>query len=220
MSAESALPPIVLASASPRRAALLDRLLLPHVVDPSAIDESGRPGESAGARVARLAAEKAAEVGRRHPDAWVIGGDTEVVLDGAPLGKPSDAEEARRMLARLSGRTHLVLSSVALLRPGVAPSVEVVPTRVHLRPLDAPTIEAYVATGEPLDKAGAYGIQGLGATLVERIEGDYTAVVGLPVTALVRLLERAGLVWRFARGWTTGAGTSDAGASEVGRGAE
>ena len=198
---DGGLPEIVLASASPRRTALLDRLHLPHSVDPSDIDESFRADESAGSRVARLAVEKAEAVRRRHPHAWVIGGDTEVVLDGVSLGKPVDAEDARRMLGRLSGRAHLVLSAVALVRPSARPDVDVVSTRVHMRPLEGTTIDRYVATGEPLDKAGAYAIQGFGSTLVDRIDGDYTSVVGLPVGALVRLLERAGLVWTFADGW-------------------
>ncbi len=203
------LPDIVLASASPRRTAILDRLRLPHTVDPSSIDESVREGEPAGRRVARLAIEKADAVRQRHPGAWVIGGDTEVVLDGTALGKPADHEDARRMLGRLSGRGHLVLSSVALVRPGAPFDVEVVPTRVDVRRLDPATIDRYVATGEPLDKAGGYGIQGLGSTLVERIDGDYTAVVGLPVGALVRLLERAGLVWTLSGGWRREAGPAD-----------
>jgi septum formation protein len=204
------LPKIVLASASPRRTDLLGRLRLPHAVDPSSIDESVRPAESAGDRVARLAVEKAEAVRDRHPGAWVIGGDTEVVLDGTSLGKPADAEDARRMLGRLSGRGHLVLSSVALVRPHAAPDVEVVATRVHVRALAGEVIDGYVATGEPLDKAGGYGIQGLGSTLVERIDGDYTAVVGLPIGALVRLLERAGLVWSFGDGWRVDPEASEA----------
>ena len=204
-----ALPEIVLASASPRRTELLRGLGLQHTVDPSSIDELVGHGESAGQLVARLAAEKVRSVQARHPDSWVSGGDTEVVLDGTTLGKPSDPEDARRMLSRLSGRAHLVLSAVALARPGREPDVEVVTTEVHIRPLDRRTIDGYVSTGEPLDKAGAYGIQGLGSTLVDRIVGDYTAVVGLPVGALVRLLERAGLVFTFADGWRAGAEASD-----------
>ena len=199
----------VLASGSPRRTELLTGLGLPHAVDPSEIDESVIAGETAGARVARLAVEKAGAVRPRHPDAWLLAGDTEVVLDGESLGKPADEEDARRLLGRLAGRSHLVLSSIALLRPGAPPDVDVVATRVHLRELDPATIEAYVATGEPLDKAGGYGIQGLGSTLVDRIEGDYTAVVGLPVVALIRLLERAGLRWAFAEGWIPAAAESD-----------
>ena len=194
-------PVIVLASGSPRRTELLTGLGLPHEIDPSEIDESFVAGETAGARVARLAVEKAQAVRTRHREAWLLAGDTEVVLDGESLGKPRDGRDARRMLGRLAGRSHLVLSSIALLRPGAPADVDVVATRVHLRELDARTVDRYVATGEPLDKAGAYGIQGLGSTLVDRIEGDYTAVVGLPVVALVRLLERAGLRWAFAVGW-------------------
>jgi len=196
------MPAIVLASGSPRRTTLLAELGLPHEVDPSEIDESVLAGETAGARVARLAVEKAEAVRERHPDGWLIAGDTEVVLDGESLGKPADTADARAMLARLSGREHLVLSSIALLRPATPPDVEVVATRVCIRELSAATIDGYVATDEPLDKAGGYGIQGLGSTLVNRIEGDYTAVVGLPVVALVRCLERAGLRWGFGEGWS------------------
>ncbi|MDT8370233.1 MAG: Maf family protein [Longimicrobiales bacterium] len=194
-------PRIVLASASPRRSGILTGLGIAHEVDPSEVDESGRPGESAGDRVARLAVEKAGEVARRHPDAWVIGGDTEVVLDGVALGKPGDAAGAIEILTRIQGRAHAVLSSVALLRPGVDPDVEVVHTRVEIRPLERELIEAYVATGEPLDKAGAYAIQGLGSTVVAGISGDYTGVVGLPVGALLRRFERAGFRWHFGAGW-------------------
>jgi len=195
-------PRIVLASGSPRRTELLTRLGIPHEVDPSEVDETFLPRESAGARVARLAIAKAEAVAARHPDAWVIGGDTEVVLDGDSLGKPIDEDDAVAMLRRLRGRAHLVLSSVGLVRPGAAPIVEVVPTHVEMRTASDAEIEEYVATGEPLDKAGAYGIQGLGATLVAAIQGDYTAVVGLPVGALLRAFERAGARWALGTGWT------------------
>lgn len=194
-------PEFVLASGSPRRAEVLDRLGIPHVADPADLDEIRRPGETAGAYVARLAIEKAQAVDVRHPGAWTLGGDTEVVLDGATLGKPTGPEDAARMLRALSGRDHVVLSALALVRPGAAPDVETVSTRVRIRALDDLEVAAYVATGEPLDKAGAYGIQGLGATLVEEIEGDYTSVVGLPVGALRRLLRRTGWRWDFADGW-------------------
>jgi len=194
-------PRVVLASASPRRTELLRRLGIAHDVDPSSVDERHLTGESAGGRVARLAIAKAAAVAARHPDAWVIGGDTEVVLDGRSLGKPADEADAVRMLRVLRGRTHLVLSSVALVRPAAEPLVEVVPTRVTMRDATDAEIAEYVATDEPLDKAGAYGIQGLGATLVEAIQGDYTAVVGLPVGALLRVFERAGLRWALGSGW-------------------
>lgn len=201
-------PRIVLASGSPRRTELLTRLGIPHTVDPSSVEETFVDGESAGDRVARLAIAKAREVTARHPDAWVIGGDTEVVVDGESLGKPADPREAVSMLRRLAGRSHLVLSSVALLCPGAEPIVEVVPTHVRMRAATSAELSEYVATGEPLDKAGAYGIQGLGSTLVESIRGDYTAVVGLPVGALLRAFERAGCRWAFGRGW------SPAGAAE------
>jgi len=205
-------PRLVLASASPRRAELLTRLGIPHEVDPSEVDELPHPGESPGARVARLARAKAEVVAARAPDAWVIGGDTEVVLDGVSLGKPEDAAAALAMLHTLAGRPHVVLSSVALVRPDAAPLVEVVAVRVRMRDATLAELEAYVASGEPLDKAGAYGIQGRGSTLVACIEGDYTAVVGLPVGALLRAFEGAGLRWAFGAGWVPAVDT------DVGRG--
>jgi septum formation protein len=170
-------------------------------VDPADVEEIRHPEETAGDFVARLAIEKASAVASRHPRSWVLGGDTEVVVDGITLGKPADPADAARMLGELAGRDHVVLSSLALVRPEAEPDVEVASTRVRIRPLDPSEVERYVATGEPLDKAGAYGIQGLGATLVEEIEGDYTSVVGLPVGALQRLLARAGWRWGFSDGW-------------------
>lgn len=191
--------PLVLASASPRRAELLARLALPHVVDPADVDEAVRPGEAPVPYVRRLAEAKARAVAARHPGAVVLAADTTVVLDGAILGKPADAAEAAAMLGRLAGRAHRVATAVAVCRDGrcVAAVDEVA---VHMRAADAGDIAAYVATGEPRDKAGAYGIQGYGGVLVDRIEGDYHAVMGLGLATTVRLLAEVGVAYRFADG--------------------
>jgi septum formation protein len=180
--------PLVLASRSPRRAEILRQHRLDFEVDPPQVDESPYPGEAPDAHVNRLALEKAAAVGRRRPEALCLGCDTVVVLDGEILGKPADPAAARAMLTRLAGREHLVYSSVALFqaaRGHHAGDHRV--TRVRFRRLDEAEIAAYVATGEPMDKAGAYGIQGFGSMLVASIEGCYFNVMGLPVEALRRL---------------------------------
>ena len=185
---------MVLASASPRRRQLLELLGLAPEVVPSDIDETWREGEGPAAHAERLAREKAAR--RARAGAVVIGADTIVVIDGAILGKPADAAEARAMLRRLAGREHEVFTAVAVAREARMAS-GVSRTRVRFRALDDATVAAYVATGEPMDKAGAYGIQGYGAVLVERIEGDYFTVMGLGLTLLVDLLARLGLSYRF-----------------------
>jgi len=188
---------LVLPSGSPRRTAILMTLGIPHRVDVADIDEAGLPDESPADRVARLAIAKAAAVRARNPDSWILGGDTEVVLDGEALGKPDSQDAAAEMLRQLSGRTHVVLSSIALDRPDQPPLVEVEVTRVHIRELKSSEIDGYIRSGEPMDKAGGYGIQGLGSALVSGIEGDYSGVVGLPVPALLRLLDRAGVPFAF-----------------------
>jgi nucleoside triphosphate pyrophosphatase len=186
--------PIVLASASPRRLQLLELLGLRPEVLPANIDETWSDGEPPAAHAARLAREKAAAVDR--PGAAVVGADTVVVVDGALLGKPADRAEARAMLRRLAGREHEVYTGVAARYAGrEASGCE--RTTVRFRALDDATIAAYVETGEPMDKAGAYGIQGYGAVLVERIEGDYFTVMGLGLGLLVELLGRVGLAYRF-----------------------
>lgn len=193
----TAVPRIVLASASPRRADILRQIGLRPEVAPADVDETYLPGETPEGHVERLARAKAERVARRSQGALVVGGDTVVVLQGEVLSKPADEADARAMLERLAGRAHEVLSGVALAGPHGTVSA-VARTRVSMRPFDAATAAAYVATGEPLDKAGAYGIQGAGAALVERIDGDYYSVVGFPVVAFLGLLERAG--WRFVFG--------------------
>lgn len=188
---------LVLASASPRRHQLLGWLGIDYQVEPPAIDESPRPRESGPELVRRLARAKAAAVAARRPGAWVLGVDTLVELDGALFGKPADAAEAHAMLARLAGREHRVLTSFALVAPGgEVRANEVVLTRVRFRPLDERAIRAYVASGEPEGKAGGYAIQGLGAALIEGIEGPFTNVIGLPLVEVGRALEEAGLLAR------------------------
>ena len=178
---------LVLASASPRRAALLTRAGHAFDVVPANVDERRQPGEPARDYVDRLARRKAAAVAARHVDRVVIGADTAVVVDGAVLGKPRDAGDAARMLRRLSGRAHQVLTGVAVRRAERCVSaVEI--TVVHFAELDDAQIAWYVGTGEPSDKAGAYGLQGDGARFVTRIEGSRSNVVGLPLARLERLL--------------------------------
>ena len=186
--------PIVLASASPRRKQLLELLGLSFEVAPADVDETWRNGEAPPVHAERLACEKAAAAAR--DGAVVVGADTIVVIGAEILGKPRDAAEARAMLRRLAGRGHDVFTAVAVAWRGAIVS-GTVRTAVWFRPLDDEAIAAYVATGEPLDKAGAYGIQGYGAVLVERIEGDYFTVLGLGLGLLVELLGRAGLTYRF-----------------------
>ena len=189
-------PRVVLASASPRRRELLTLIGIEHSVVPSNFDETMQPGEEPEGHALRLAVEKASAVARAHPDAVVIGSDTVVVLDGKVLGKPADRAAAREMMLALNGRTHTVITAVAVAYAGaVRRGAEQV--KVTFRRLGDDEVDAYVATGEGMDKAGAYGIQGFGATIVERIEGDFFAVMGLPLVRLVGLFRDAGLSYRF-----------------------
>lgn len=183
-------PPLVLASASPRRRELLGLLGVPFEVIPSRYEERMPAEHRAPARLAtRLAREKAAEVARRCPGRIVIGADTIVVLGRRVLGKPVDAADARAMLAALGGRAHRVITGLAVIDGGSGRTLlGMETTRVEFRQLAAAEIEAYVATGEPMDKAGAYGIQGVGGLLATGVRGDFNNVVGLPVTTLMLLL--------------------------------
>lgn len=185
--------PLILASASPRRRELLALLQAPFLVTSADIDESQLPGESPAEMVRRLSMTKARAVAGRHCTGWVIASDTVVVLDDKVLGKPADAEEARVMLRRLRGRTHWVYSGIALCdaASGRCES-DVVATEVWMRDYGEDEIEAYVASGDPLDKAGAYGIQNGPFHPVARIAGCYTSVMGLPLCHLYRLLQRWG----------------------------
>jgi septum formation protein len=183
--------PLVLASASPRRQALLAQLRLSFLVDPADVDESVRPGESPRTYVQRLAQQKAVAVSHRHPGKVVLGADTTVTLDGDVLGKPKNAEEALAMLSRLTGRTHRVITAVATAGPTNA--VQAVETRVTFADASWEALDFYARSGEPLDKAGAYALQGLGGFLVERISGSHSNVIGLPLVETVALLQAAGV---------------------------
>jgi septum formation protein len=189
---------IVLASQSPRRRHLLAMLGIPHVVDPADVEERQLAGEPPEVFAERIAREKALQVAARHPGTPVLAADTVVTLDGDTLGKPRSPEEAIRMLSRLVGRDHRVVTGVVLVAAGrVHQRCDV--TRVWFRPVSAEDIRAYVATGEPMDKAGAYGVQGVGSILVDRIEGDFFSVMGLPVRLVVDLLAAAGMPYTFTR---------------------
>jgi septum formation protein len=167
-----------------------------HDVIPADIDESQFDGERPLEHVERLAREKGAAIASRFPDSLVISADTIVVESDDVLGKPRDPAEARAMLRRLSGRTHVVFTAVATTLAGrTLAAVEEV--SVTFLPLSDRTIASYVSTGEPMDKAGSYGIQGYGATLVERIDGDFFAVMGLPLARLVALLREMGVEYEF-----------------------
>lgn len=184
-------PTVVLASGSPRRLELLRRIGVEPVVRPADIDETPRPDESPAATVARLARTKAHTV-ERAPAELVIAADTEVVLRDGVLGKPADADAAASMLRSLSGRAHRVITGVHVVC-GDQEAAAVEETVVSVRDLTEAEIEAYVASGEPFGKAGAYAIQGAGAMFVERIEGSDTNVIGLPLATVVRLAADVGI---------------------------
>jgi len=185
---------LVLASGSPRRRELLQMLGLRFEVRPSHIPEERRAGEAPVAYAERLAREKAESV----PGDLVLGADTTVLLGTRLLEKPVDQTDALRMLRTLQGETHQVITSIALRNRGqVLQATDV--TAVTFRRCDDDFLRDYIATGEPMDKAGAYGIQGYGAALVERIEGDFFSVMGLPVRLVIRLLEEVGHPYRFGR---------------------
>jgi septum formation protein len=190
---------LILASSSPRRAEILREAGIAFEIRATEIDETALPGEPAQAMVARLAEAKAraaaAQFDAGPRECIVVGADTTVELDGEILGKPRDSASAREMLAKLSGRTHHVLTGIFLLRlPGGATRAAVENSAVKFAPLDENEIDAYVATGEPLGKAGAYAIQGLAGRYIPRIEGCYFNVVGLPLGRLYALLRELG--WR------------------------
>jgi septum formation protein len=190
--------PLVLASSSPRRLQLLDMLGIPSRVVVPDVDETLAAGETPEAYVVRLACAKASAVAAREPGELVLGADTTVVVRGEVLGKPVSPEEAAVMLGKLAGRTHHVMTGVALaLGDRILHALDV--TDVTFRTLDRETIEGYVATDEPMDKAGAYAVQGRGAALIEGIRGDYFGVMGLPLRLVIDLLERFGRPYRFTR---------------------
>jgi septum formation protein len=187
---------IVLASSSPRRKELLAALgLVFDVIHPSS-DETVSGNETPEDFVLRVSAEKASSVSRTLGDGVVvIGADTIVVVDGEILGKPGDRGEASSMLRKLSGKEHHVYTAFSIVRPkNEILHSEIVDTRVRVKPLAATEIEGYIKTGEPMDKAGAYGIQGIGAFMVGGFEGSYSNVVGLPVEELLAALKKLGIV--------------------------
>lgn len=191
--------PIVLASSSPRRQQLLEMLRIPFRVIAPDVDEHVLPAERPDHYVRRLARAKAEAVAARAGGgALILAADTTVVLDGEIFGKPESPADAVAMLTRLQGRTHEVMTGVAVRRDGdVAQALDI--SRVTFRSMDQAGLESYVATGEPLDKAGAYAIQGVGALLIARVEGDVYGVMGLPLGLVVDLLARFGRPYRFAR---------------------
>jgi septum formation protein len=179
--------PLVLASGSPRRRELLAQAGYRFTVRAADIDETQHVGEASAAYVQRLALEKARAVRVLAPGSAVIGADTTVVLDGAVLGKPADVAEARSMLRQLSGRVHAVHTGYAVIADGLE-HAGIETTLVRFAAIEAADLERYLATGDSMDKAGAYGIQGYAARWIDRIEGDYFNVMGLPIAALVRVL--------------------------------
>ena len=191
---------LVLASASPRRAELLRAAGFDFDVLPAEVDETMDVEETPDGYVRRVAQLKAQTVARRMPGRVVLGADTIVVVDHDVLGKPADAEDARRMLRRLSGREHVVMTAVCLVNPaareGASKRLElrVVRTTVEFSPLSGAEIDWYIASGEPMDKAGAYAVQGLAARFVARVDGSYSNIVGLPVAVVYDLCRGARLL--------------------------
>lgn len=180
---------IILASSSPRRRELLARIVPEFTIVVPDVDESLIAGESPQAMVERLALLKAQAIAQHHPGAIVIGSDTTVVCDEHILGKPTDIADAQRILAQICGRTHEVLTGVAVVH-GAQMQVECARAAVTMRAASAEDIAQYVATGEPMDKAGAYAAQGLGKQFIDHIDGDETTVIGLPVELTRRMIDR------------------------------
>jgi septum formation protein len=189
---------VVLASGSPRRHELLNLIGIPHEVRPANIDETIRPRETPQRHAERLAREKASAVATRDPNLITVAADTIVVINRKVLGKPASVDQAAAMLRQLSGREHKVVTAVAVSRGRKLRSA-VEEVRVRFRTLSDGDIDAYIATGEPMDKAGAYGIQGYGATIVESVDGDYFSVMGLSLVRLVGLLRDVGVRYRFGQ---------------------
>ena len=189
-------PQLILASASPRRAELLRQLGLAFTVVPSDIDESARDGEAVVDTVTRLALTKARSVAVTHA-LPVLGADTMVVVDGVSLGKPRDRADALAMLAQLSGRAHDVLTAVALVHSERS-EVRLSRSSVLFREISRAEADAYWRSGEPRDKAGGYGIQGIGGIFARRIEGSYSGIVGLPLAETEALLQAFGVdTWQY-----------------------
>lgn len=186
---------IILASGSPRRRRFLEGLGLDFTVVVADVLEVPLAGELPADFVRRLAVDKAMAVGTDHPEVWMIGADTVVVIDNEILGKPNDPDDALTMLTRLAGRVHEVWTGFAICHGSSEVISRAVVTEVKFVEASQDVLAAYVATGEPLDKAGAYGIQGQGGVLVERIDGSYSNVVGLPMAELVEELLRLNVIF-------------------------
>jgi septum formation protein len=181
---------LVLASASPRRREILHNAGIPFTVQAADIPEAPQPGESPQNYAQRLAQEKASSVARLKPNDWILGADTIVLVDGLILGKPADQADAARMLRLLSAKTHEVITAVCLLKSNNStPDVKLETTKVVMGAINQQEIQAYIQTGESMDKAGAYAIQGRASRWISRIEGDYFNVVGLPVSLVYRMLQ-------------------------------
>jgi len=193
--------PLILASASPRRKYWLEAIRIPFEVAVPLIDEAALLGESPDAMVRRLSKEKAQNVAVANPGRWVLAADTTVVLDQLVLGKPENQSDAARMLQLIQGRGHYVHTGACLMKDGEIHQL-VDTARVHLRPLSKEQIDWYVGTGEPMDKAGAYAAQGIAALFIERIEGSFSTVMGLPIECLGGLFFALGLLekWFFIQG--------------------
>lgn len=185
---------MILASSSPRRRELLASIGFEFDVVPSDVEEVRNRGENVAEYVLRLARDKAKAVASKHPDRWVIAADTVVWIDGEVLEKPGDQADAVRMLSRIAGRQHTVYTAVALRHDRLGrEETGLVDTRVTMTPMTRGEMQWYAATGEPLDKAGSYAVQGIGAMFIEAIDGNYTNVVGLPLSLLVDMMRRAGI---------------------------
>ena len=185
---------LILASSSPRRQELLREIGIPFQVHAANINEDQIAGEDAREYALRLAREKAQTVAARYPQSYVLGADTIVVVDGEVLGKPKDHADAARMLRKLSGRSHEVTTAVSLVAPGARTETRACTTKVCFRKLTEDEIQQYVASGEPMDKAGAYAIQGGASRWTDRIEGEWSNVVGLPLSLVTDLLRTYGLL--------------------------
>jgi septum formation protein len=184
----------ILASSSPRRRELLTSIGIPFDVVPSHVPEEHQPGEAPEEYVARLSRDKANAIAAKHPSQWVIAADTTVLLGDQLLEKPADPPDAARMLSLIAGKTHTVYTGVTLQHLDQQYcETRVAESEVRMLPLSPRDIEWYVATGEPLDKAGAYAVQGIGAMFIDSIHGSYTNVVGLPLATLFQMMRKVGI---------------------------
>ncbi len=195
MPSEHPVPRLILASASPRRRELLQQTSLRFRVIPSLTEETRLREETPETYVARIAAEKACTVAERHPGFWILAADTIVVLEGQIFGKPANLDNARQMLTALSGQLHQVMTAFVILDPaGKTTTAEVITSQVTFKELSESEVTAYLATGEPFDKAGAYAIQGKGRDLIAQVSGSHTNIIGLPMDEVTTALRAVGLL--------------------------